>query len=260
MKPTSSDDRVVFNIRLNVAGEDSELELAVPNAHVRVADLLPLFQGLVNFFVEAGVRSVSEKGRTVSCRAGCGACCRQMVPVSESEAIRLAEFVEDLPTERRERVQERFQRTVETFDERGMLDRLETIRSLAPEERTRFGIEYFHGGIPCPFLDEESCSIHEDRPLACREYLVTSPRELCARPEDDALGKVPLPLYLSRLIYRFEDGKGDDEPRWLPLVLALRWAGEAENRQRPSYPAPQLISRFLEMLTVTIKGSEDEST
>ncbi|HEY5241787.1 MAG TPA: YkgJ family cysteine cluster protein [Polyangiaceae bacterium] len=28
--------------------------------------------------------------------------------------------------------------------------------------------------VSCPFLEEESCSIHPDRPPICREYLVTS--------------------------------------------------------------------------------------
>ena len=37
------------------------------------------------------------------------------------------------------------------------------------------GREYFQLGIPCPFLEEESCSIYHDRPITCREYLVTSP-------------------------------------------------------------------------------------
>jgi Fe-S-cluster containining protein len=40
--------------------------------------------------------------------------------------------------------------------------------------------------MPCPFLEDESCSIHPDRPLVCREYLVTSPAELCAGPRRKA--------------------------------------------------------------------------
>jgi hypothetical protein len=39
-------------------------------------------------------------------------------------------------------------------------------------------VRYFLQGVACPFLEAESCGIHPDRPLACREYLVTSRRPL----------------------------------------------------------------------------------
>ena len=45
----------------------------------------------------------------------------------------------------------------------------------------------------CPFLEEESCSIHPDRPLVCREYLVTSPAELCAGPTQEGVTPVAVP-------------------------------------------------------------------
>ena len=34
-------------------------------------------------------------------------------------------------------------------------------------------------GLACPFLVEDACSIHSERPLVCREHLAISPREYC---------------------------------------------------------------------------------
>ena len=40
----------------------------------------------------------------------------------------------------------------------------------------------FKLGLACPFLDEDACSIHPQRPFVCRQYLVTSDPALCADP------------------------------------------------------------------------------
>ena len=50
-------------------------------------------QGLVNAVVAA-----AEAGKAISCRKGCGACCRQLVPISRTEAERLLSTVAALFT------------------------------------------------------------------------------------------------------------------------------------------------------------------
>ena len=64
---------------------------------VPAAEVVPALQGLVNAVVEA-----AEMGKAISCRKGCGACCRQLVPVSRTEGERLLQVVEAMPAERRE--------------------------------------------------------------------------------------------------------------------------------------------------------------
>src|SRR5436305_2819221 len=84
---------------------------------------------------------------------------------------------------------------------------------------------YFNLGIDCPFLEDESCSIHPDRPLSCREYLVTSPAEHCTAPTRDTIRRVPTPGFAMTAFAILDGpppvGKGC---RWVPLVLALEWA------------------------------------
>src|SRR6186997_887200 len=77
--------------------------ITVPNAAVPAAEIVPALQGLVNTVVEA-----AETSKAISCRKGCGACCRQLVPVSRTEGERLREIVRTLPAGRRARVEKRF--------------------------------------------------------------------------------------------------------------------------------------------------------
>jgi Fe-S-cluster containining protein len=100
--------------------------------------------------------------------------------------------------------------------------------------------------VACPFLEDESCSIHPDRPIACREYLVTSPAENCARPSAETVRMVPLAGTASNAIAHL----GEEPParvRWVPLVLALEWA-EAHPDEGPARPAPEILQEFFARL------------
>ena len=77
-----------------IAGAPVEVELAVRAGPATFEEVLPIFQGLSDLFVAQGVARAEAEGRPVTCRAGCGACCRQLVPVSDAEARALARLVE----------------------------------------------------------------------------------------------------------------------------------------------------------------------
>ena len=73
--------------------------------------------------------------------------------------------------------------------------------------------------MPCPFLEDESCSIHPERPLVCREYLVTSPAELCAGPKQEGVTPVAVPK-VSLAARGLQEEKDD----WFPLAMLMAWA------------------------------------
>ena len=237
-------DRDSFNLEFTAAGRTIQATVSVPREDLRMTDLLPLLFSFSNALVMLGEDVAKEAGKPVSCRAGCGACCRQLVPVSEPEAVHIAELVRALPPDRASRVRERFRTALESLDA-GLVARLhdpDANRSL--DQRREMGLEYFRAGVPCPFLENESCSIYEQRPLSCREYLVSSPAENCKKPSAETIAMVPVPAKLSELVYCFGDGAGNDRSRWVPLVLALEWA-EAQKAEAPRWPAPKLFENFL---------------
>ena len=183
----------------------------MPEGPVAVEDVLPVLQGLSSLFVERATTQAAAEGRAVSCRAGCGACCRQLVPVAAAEARALARLVEAMPEPRRSEVRRRFDQGLETLNALGVLDRLDQ----DPASRQAVGLDYFSAGVACPFLEDEACSIHPDRPLSCREYLVTSPPALCAEPSPDVqILKLEAHPSLALLQADLRDG-------WVPLMLAL---------------------------------------
>ncbi len=83
---------------------------------------------------------------------------------------------------------------------------------------------YFSLGIACPFLENESCGIHPERPMVCREYHVTSPAELCARLYDENVDRVDVPLRMGGILARTMAKITAGKIFMIPLVLSLEWS------------------------------------
>jgi Fe-S-cluster containining protein len=243
------------DVRVAIGGQPVHLQITVPTGPARIRDLLPVFQGLADVVVDVGEQQVARAGQTISCRKGCGACCRQLVPISPSEARALASMVAALPEPRQSEVRGRFATALKRLRAAGVL---QPLLDRGREESTPLrplGLAYFRQGVPCPFLEDESCSIHRDRPLACREYLVTSPAVACARPAPETVRCVPLPARASAALRRLERDGAVVDAEWVPLVLALEYAA-AHPEEPSSRPGPLLLAGFFAHLTGETPASQ----
>jgi len=219
-----NEDWVTGNIRLSLGGEPFELQMTVPAREVKPQRMLPIFQQMTSSFVGMTEQAIENVGEKISCHAGCGACCRQAVPLAEIEAYKIAETVENLPEPRRSQIKMRFEKAWRHFSEIGWLKRLDNCVNVSSEDREKVILEYFHEQIACPFLENESCSIHEVRPLACREYLVTSPFENCSNPSAENVRMVKLPIKPSETVRKITNSENLNRVvNFLPLVFALEW-------------------------------------
>jgi len=217
-------------LRLKVGDLSIAHPITVPNAAVPATTVLPALQALVNEVVSA-----TESGKTISCRKGCGACCRQLVPISRTEGEALLALVEAMPTDRRKTVRARFAAAEAAITEAGLAER-------GNRSDREMSVAYFALRISCPFLEDESCSIHPDRPLVCREYLVTSPAELCAGPAQEGVTPVPVPK-LSLAARRLQD-EGDG---WFPMAMLMSWSRNTCTAAKRR-PGTEWIKRFLRNL------------
>ena len=197
---------------------------------MRLADLARVCLDLDQTVVEDAARASRRAGSPVSCRKGCGACCRHVVPVSPPEAWMLADLIAAMPPQRRAAVQARF------ADSRDALQ-----RNFSPHHAL-FAIanEYFALGIACPFLENESCSIHADRPSVCREYMVTTPANMCAHLHSGA-AIVSLSLRISQCLAQVAAQVLGTAPTSIALVSALDWAEENRADGRRTWESRHLL-------------------
>ena len=208
-------------------GDDEfRLSAEVPAEGARPRHVLPMLRDLTEEVVGRAVAASEAQGRSISCKAGCGACCRQLVPLSQTETHILRELVLDLPPARRDVLQTRFADARVKVEAAGLLETLLEPRRLqgkSDDEFESFHMRYFDLKIACPFLEEESCSIHPERPLICRQYLVTNPSEACATPSAATISKLQL---AANPDVAMTQATGDPASKfdWVPLVVALEWS------------------------------------
>jgi Fe-S-cluster containining protein len=225
---------------LSIAGEAVAFHVEAPGGPTTLEALLPVFQGLSNEVARRAAAKVIADGQTISCRAGCGACCRQAVPVAEAEARRLAALVEAMPEPRRSEIRARFEAAERRLEETTLASQMVDM----PDGKTVIdvGTKYFGLGVACPFLEAESCSIHPDRPLRCREYFVTSPAPACAAMVVGTIHKVPLAGVPSSALYAA--GAEHTPQGWLLLTNALSFA-ERFPQPSPARPAPEWMAELV---------------
>lgn len=244
------------DLKLNIGGEHYELNLTIPAVPVKPQRMLPVFQKLTNEIVARGIQRSNEAGKAISCKAACGACCRQPLLISEAEAFNLSELVESMPAERRQIIKQRFREGREHFEKLDWFNRFDSMSELAKKgpskelgrEFVALLTEYIQQRVACPFLEEESCSIYEDRPLICREYLVTSPAENCANPRPDNTEKLPLSGNGSKAFASLVKTANSEKPSSLLLIRLLEFA-ETHTDKFEEKIGPAWADDFFRLLT-----------
>ncbi len=255
------DGKVEVQFSLQAGRRTIDASARVPTGRVPLVQIIPVIHGIASALAQAGIEDVQEEGKTVSCRAGCGACCRQAVPVTEAEAQYLAALVESLPAAHQEEVRERFREAIGRVEAAGFGHKMRNLGDYGEDERFRICLDYFHLGVACPFLEDESCSIHPYRPAICREYSVTSPAALCANCNPDEIERVPIYARPTRALAGMLSEAEPADAFMLPhmnLIYALEWA-EGHLPEEPRSTGPELLRRFLERLSNSVGANEPQA-
>ena len=238
-------------IEVDIETPDGHLrgKMGLPIGRMRLSELAFNAMPVVEQLVAQAVGREKRDGRAISCRAGCGACCRQLVPVSPPEAWMVADLLASAKEPRRSLWHQRFATVRQRLADENLMTDLLTPPADDASAR-RLGLRYFLLQLACPFLDpSESCSIHPVRPAACREFLVTSPAEHCAQPADGLVRRVTVHVRLTEALARLTAELLGGEPKLIPLSLAPAWAVENEAAGQMQWEGAAMMRRLLELMS-----------
>jgi Fe-S-cluster containining protein len=249
-QPVASPETVTVEFTLSYGDGNISASASVPVGKTNLTQLLPILQSLDDSLIGVAASEAAAAGRHVSCKAGCGACCRQLVPISIFEAEALAAWVRTLPEPEQQELAQRFDKTLRTLAASGILERLvktgQEVWDPETEAHQRLSIDYHYQRVPCPFLVDESCSIHPIRPLICREYLVTSSPEHCVDPATLQTEMVPLPIRLMPALNQIGAEVEHNTRGWIPLVFLFAWMkANAHPGEKVSGTGPEVLYEFL---------------
>lgn len=248
--PSSYESVKLKVFTLSIETPDGQLPPArvqVPNIPIRLTSLIPPIQQLCNGIVELAIKREVQKGAKVSCQKGCGVCCCQLVPLSPPEAFFFADYINSLPFERKESILSKLQEIKKAMAKNGLLDRLQNIENTG--EHKLLGADYFRMGLPCPFLEDNSCNIHPMRPFSCREYNVISPPELCRDPINNEVKTVWIPRSMMVAMARLSAELYQVPLVTVPLTLSLDWAEKHEPFNQQTWPGVWLFNKMMEFAT-----------
>lgn len=229
------------------------MDLELPKTEITAHELLPVVFSLTDEIVRHSCDTLNNIEKPVQCDQGCSACCKQLVPVSEYEATHLAAVVRTMPHDLRNRVVTRFSKAIAKLDQGDLLNTMTDVFAHEAHD-WRLVLElkkqYWDLTIPCPFLEDDSCSIHPQRPIACRQYLVTSAPNRCddIYSEKEAHEVVLHPIDIGGAMASFS-GEGLQKSRILPLVFSLQAERGIRSRPAPKLPANRMMGRFLDLLS-----------
>ncbi len=253
--PAAPIDTEIARIHLDMLGELRVFPVLIRLGRRSLPDLLPPARELTEQAAAVAIARARGRGEQITCRAGCGACCRQLVAISVVEALALAELVAELPPARQERVRARFSDAARRLESAGLLDagapRGQRVLMIdaAGDRQTQVDAlarRYFAEQIPCSFLEDESCTIHPDRPVVCREYHVTSPAAACADLYGGEVVSVQPPLHVGDALARVAARVAGTPPTTIPLVLALEWVEANGERLRAPCDGMAVFRAFVE--------------
>jgi Fe-S-cluster containining protein len=243
-----TDDWVTGKIQLLVDDTLFEMQLTVQANPVKPHKMLPVFQQVTNLYAEMGIAATKSEGKSISCKKGCTACCYHMIGLAEFETYHITEIIEGMPEPQQSEVKERIKKALAHFTETGWIERFENCADYSNKESLEVFLDYFKEGVPCPFLVDEACSIYDDRPLMCREYLVTSPAENCSNPTKENINLVNLPVRPSGNLLELGQKKSLSELNVIPLIMSLKWI-ETNPNNFPEKTGEEWMTDFFQSIT-----------
>ncbi len=248
----SSNTHETFRLSLPTPAGHLRAEISVPTGFIPISDVVPLMRSLGEQALRLEEANAQRAGQPVSCRKGCAACCRMLVPVSPPEAFQLKKRVEQLPGPERDRLHERLSTMKHALNEAGLLGQLvqvaETRTQLTDEDVESLNQAYYARRLPCPFLEDEACSIYDFRPAACRELLVTSPAELCLDVARNPVRPVSVPFRVATILSLTWAKLTGSPARLIPLPVALDWADRHADENGPRKTGTTLLNVGVEKI------------
>jgi Fe-S-cluster containining protein len=239
-----------FEIALNTPAGQVTTAVEVPTQLIPVTAIVPMMRRLGEEAQSLETARSGDSGKTVSCSKGCAACCRVLVPLSVPEAFALREWVSSMPTEQQARLAERLAHTKTLLLSRGLWQQLSALCETPahPDDDALEAINraYYDLRMPCPFLEEELCTIYEERPAACRELLVTTPAEQCEDLVKNPVESIAVPVRVSTILGLLWQELTKTPARLIPLPLALDWAERHQGDNQRTWKGTELLDLALD--------------
>jgi len=242
----------VFTFELGTPEGALRTSLRIPSEPMRLSDLARSVLRLDDELIAMGVKKHLPIAGAPSCKKGCTSCCDQLIPISIPEAFMIHDLVSGMNEERQSEVLTRIVDAEAVLEELGI--DAHSLDNAGEQSVRQLLVQYHRSGVRCPFLENEACSIYTSRPSSCREYLVTSPAENCAKIGEAVVTRIPISIRMAHALAGVAARVLGQDAMLLPLSFAINWAEENEALGQKRFDGHMLVNLLLEELSAKAKS------
>ncbi len=247
-----------IEVELSISGEPLATSLEVDCAPASLADVVPFARQLADQATVIAIRQARQAGQAISCRKGCAACCKYLIPLSVPELLC---FEREYPLHRNQlgpSLDERFHQAMVRIVEAGQPEPTDDYSDDDSDEKAdensedaaaHVGRWYDSLQLNCPFLANGVCTIYQARPIACRQHLVVSAPESCEGFQPQRGHALPTHLAVCETLTELATEFGQMPAESVMLPLAPLWLEQNVHLAERTWPAEQLFGRFAELLS-----------
>lgn len=216
-------------------------------------DIVPLARALSSRLAIIMLEHLHQDQETVACCKYCSACCKYLIPLSIPEAFRLNDEIMAMPEQFRQQYTQSFVDAAEKILRR-------EDKSLDPDDSSTKQSEideiskwYSKLELSCPMLFDDLCTLYDQRPLACREHIVTGSSELCPIGSVGEPRVVRMPVSILDVLGELTAELTDSEVEAVILPLAMPWAQENVELSIRAWPAKKMVNKFIAIVKSKLK-------
>jgi len=230
------------------------MQVRIPREPIGLSDCVPFMQTLADRLIGLAVRKSENRGAVVRCGSGCGSCCSQLVPLSAPEVLFVVKRLLALPLASRSQILGRFDAIENRLESTGLRNKLCTLPDAGDAAGNKaIAQEYFNLKEPCPFLVAQSCSIHQWRPVVCREFNALTDPALCTDPFVNKIRSVPLFMRPSSVLALLASRVAGISSALVPLPHLFDWYEANKELDKKTWDSGMLIRKMLE---ITVEKKE----
>ncbi len=249
---TYNSGKKVIGLELYILGETLNFRVGIGKDRAKLADIVPLARTICTSITDVVVKRARSDGARIPCSKGCSPCCsRYLVPLSVPEALRFKEDISMLSAHRRESIWKSCLLSARLIlnqkPPKPFMRKADAVSPASPVDLNLVSNWYMSLKLRCPFLYNHTCSIYDQRPLACREHFVTGSVRAC-RGQRGVAEVIEMPVQMPNVLGQLASELEDTPAEAVILPLALVWCEENLERAERTWPAAVMVERFVEIV------------
>ena len=239
----------VISFEVDVADKVVGFRINASSKQATLSDIVPLARTISSKLAIAFLDVLGEEGQTVACCKGCSTCCNYLIPLSVPEAFRLRQ---DLLLQSEGELNRILQSCLDTTQ--SMLDIRPPIFSSKNDQSPVDQISKRYSGfkLACPFLSDGLCVSYEQRPLACREHIVTGSSIFCQPEYGGEPDVASMPVSVLEVLGELTAELEGSDVEAVVLPLAFVWLHDNLERAERTWSWVTMVERFVEILKQTV--------